>query len=287
MCACIPTLRPLFAPYFKSISTTLTSGIHSHNDTHRGGSRGGSRVSTHFVNDYSRKTPSPSKQRFLTTQHSLHSLTASGASTLQRATPDPAFRPREDDKHENFDLDILSQARSRASMSQSDTSGASTLVPSSAVSPTGSIYIPRKAGNAFGKDSRNLNRDEITVIKEAQVELGSTDLNNSSSPKQNIEVHRARSPFRPFTAPISPPQRYDSINSTPNDSREDDWTRLPGVEHHISCSQSQEAASFSPYYPNLSHAQVAAAAGYKTDLEQGVARITPCSPSDRSTSTLR
>lgn len=245
MCACIPTIRPVFAPYVKSLHTTFSSNANSHNGTNRRRSLGGSQHSTHLDNNYSRNTPSPSKHAFMSTAEPLQSLTTSGASTLHRATPDSMFNSRrEDEKQEEFDLTALSQVHSRTSISPSDIS---TLVPSSAVSPTGSIYIPRRACNALGKDRKDSYGGGIPVIKEVHVE--------SHRIQKTQPASRDRSPFRPFTSPGSPPQagyRLDSPTSILNEGQGDDWTRLPYVDN-------SRLTFTEPRQP-----------GYVLDLEKGV-----------------
>ena len=286
VCACAPTLRPLFAPYLKFLRYTITTTLRSHHDrtATRRSSMGNLRTSRHSARDvgkvsYSRNTPSPSKHRVITTQDSLHSL---GTSLRDMSSPEPAYRPH--GEKEEFDLVALSE-RSRASLPHSEGSAADTLVPSSITSRTGSMY---HASSPSGKKpSFERDENEISCIKEVCVELGSpsssTAESRPSSPsaassnrrllKQlstgavptmpspyNLTTATTRRPFKPFSTLTSPPGTHDG-SPTPDDDLST-WTRMPSLRFSRPFLPAAAAPVPNFYHPNLSHSQVASAAGY-------------------------
>jgi hypothetical protein len=246
------------------------------NNTARRGSTGNLTGASRHSLELSSKSPrtfSLSKQHIITNQQSLHSI---DASTLRgnTPTPDPAYRSKSPEyKDEEFNLTTLATSAplsARASLPRSIGSGASTLVQSSMATPTGSVYYGGSHNNKKGTHER----DEIAVIDEVQIELGPPERNDTPfAMKEDVP----RQPFKPFTMLTSPSLENDvptyAGNSQHNTmatspSPEDDlstWTRLPPVRfsRHFQPGTTIPAPNFAPYYPNLSHAQVANAAGYR------------------------
>ena len=301
VCACAPTLRPLFAPYFKFLRYTITTTLRSHHNptaTRRSSLGNLTSTSQHSAQNvgkvsYSRNTPSPSKHRIITTQDSLHSL---GTSLRDMSSPEPIYSPHRE--KEEFDLVALSE-RSRASLPHSEGSAADTLVPSSITSRKGSAYLD---GSPGGKKS-SYERDEISCIKEVCVELGSPGSSiagsRPTSPEAAFSDRRllkqlstgavptistihdpkattTRQPFKPFSTPTSPPLAQGS--PTPDDDLST-WTRMPSLRFSRPFLPGTAAPAPNFYHPNLSHSQVASAAGYapatpnlensREDLERG------------------
>lgn len=192
----------------------------------------------------------------------------------------------------------MASLSARASLPRSVGSGASTLVQSSMTSPTGSVYHYGGGGSQYSKKG-SYDRDEISVIREVQIELEAPDRQDtpiSSTVPEDAALQRQ--PFRPFTTPTSPQlasdvtaytsehQQFQHTAASPTlADAEDDlatWTRIPSLRlshpHHQPSSTTIPPPNFSPYYPNISHAQVASAAGYREgatpseerDIEKGL-----------------
>jgi len=129
---------------------------------------------------------------------------------------------------------------------------------------------PPETTSRYAALSHELSTGPISALRSAHLR---------ANPSQELQPSdRTRPPFRPFTEPASPPQAHATSHSptsrlNADHDDDDDWTRLPPIDNsRLSFTQPRNSATFSPYYPNLSHTQVAAAAGYRSDPEQGLAR---------------